>query len=127
MLNDNYQNSKYSDMVSIPLDVQGKNTIFSSWRFLFIFKLMEKRVPWDVHLKHKRDWKNALDTILEEGMQKGMEKGMQKGMEKGVEKGREEGREIRNREIAKNLKKSGVDLSVIAEATGLDIKEIEEI
>ena len=92
---------------------------------------MEKRVPWDVHLKHKRDWKNALDTILEEGMQKGMEKGMQKGMEKGMqkgmEKGREEGREIRNREIAKNLKKSGVDLSVIAEATGLDMKEIEEI
>jgi len=105
-----------------------------------VSKLSEEDMKtYEASLKYKRDWKNALDTILEEGMQKGMEKGIekgmekgmekgiQKGMEKGVEKGREEGREIRNREIAKNLKKSGVDLSVIAEATGLDIKEIEEI
>lgn len=33
---------------------------------------------YEASLKDKRDWKNALDTALEEGREKGMKEGMKK-------------------------------------------------
>ncbi len=41
--------------------------------------------------------------------------------------GHEEGRDERSYEIAKSLKRAGVDVQVIADATGLSIEEIEQL
>ncbi|MCP4149141.1 MAG: hypothetical protein GY757_15450, partial [bacterium] len=45
------------------------------------------------------------------------------GMKKGIKKGKEEGKE----EMARKLKNQGVDLEIIAQASGLSIKEIEAL
>ena len=47
--------------------------------------------------------------------------------EEGREEGREEGIKERNYAIAKNLKKSGLDIKFISENTGLSIEEIEKL
>ena len=56
-----------------------------------------------------------------------MENRYKRGLEEGREKGREEGRATEKREIAVNLKKSGIPIDVIAKNTGLTIEEIEEL
>ena len=60
---------------------------------------------------------------MEQGIAKGMEKGIAKGIEQGIAKGREEEQII----IAKNLKKSGLDIKFISENTGLSADEIEKL
>lgn len=99
----------------------------------------EEMKTYEASLKYKRDWKNALDTALDEGREKGRMEGMKEGMKEGIKEGMKEGRmegklegimEERNRrnlEIAKNLKKSGVTLEIIAESTGLTIEEIQKL
>ena len=49
------------------------------------------------------------------------------GIEKGIEKGKLEGIKERNYTIAKNLKKSGLDIKFISEITGLTLEEIEKL
>lgn len=76
----------------------------------------EERMKYDESIKVYRD---NLGTI-EYAEQKGMKKGLEKGLEEGLEEGREEGR----RETARNLKKLGVPIPVIMDATGLSAEEI---
>jgi predicted transposase/invertase (TIGR01784 family) len=38
-------------------------------------------------VKINRDWKNCMDTAIEEGLTKGMAEGLEKGLEKGLKKG----------------------------------------
>ena len=75
--------------------------------------------------------KNAINKGIQEGMEKGIEKGIQEGMEKGIEKGIQEGMEKGIEqgkiEIAKNLKKSGIDIKIISDNTGLSIEQIEKL
>ena len=51
----------------------------------------------------------------------------EEGMEKGMQKGREEGMEKREKEIALNLIKGGLDNLTISKATGMPIKQIEAL
>ena len=51
----------------------------------------------------------------------------EEGFEKGIEEGRLEGERDKSILIAKNLKKSGLDIKFISENTGLTIKEIEKL
>jgi predicted transposase/invertase (TIGR01784 family) len=44
-------------------------------------------------------------------------------VEKGIEKGKKEGK----LEMAKNLKRSGVDIDIIVKSSGLSKEEIEEL
>ena len=69
-----------------------------------------------------------------EGRKEGIEIGREEGIEIGVERGRAEGiarkdAEIAQikKEIARNLKASGVSLDIIAQSTGLSLEEIEEL
>jgi predicted transposase/invertase (TIGR01784 family) len=62
----------------------------------------------------------GMEKGLRKGRQEGMEKGVQKGMEKGIQKGRREGIEA----VAARLKKSGIAIDQIAEATGLSVEDI---
>ena len=49
------------------------------------------------------------------------------GLRTGVAQGREEGAAQEKREIAKNLKRAGIGINVIAENTGLTVEEIEKL
>ena len=54
-------------------------------------------------------------------------KGLDDGIKEGLEKGIKEGKQKEKLEIAKKLKKEGMNTELIAEITGLKIKEIAEI
>ena len=51
----------------------------------------------------------------------------EEGREEGLKEGREEGAREQKFEIARNFKEAGFDFKVIAENTGLTLKEIEKL
>ena len=55
------------------------------------------------------------------------QKGLNKGLEEGKEKGIKEGIQQKAIETAKNMLNKGLDIELISECTGLDIKEIEKL
>ena len=75
----------------------------------------EEREKYDESIKVYRD---NLVTI---------EYAEQKGKKEGKEEGRKEGREEERIEIARNLKKIGIDVAAIQKATGLTPDEIEKL
>lgn len=79
----------------------------------------EERIKYDESIKVYRD---NLATI-EYAEQKGMKEGLEKGRKEGLEKGRNEANEA----TARNLKKLGIPLPVIMDATGLSTEEIEKL
>ena len=70
-------------------------------------------------LKYYRDLKNSLDTAKEEGREEGREIGKAEGIE--------EGEKRKALEVAKNFKKDGIPLEIIAKNTGLSIEEIKAL
>ncbi|CAK8712912.1 Transposase [Candidatus Electrothrix aarhusensis] len=70
-------------------------------------------------LKYYRDLKNSIDTAFDEGKIEGRLEGEQLGIEKGIEQGKIE--------TARAMKSKGLDLSIIAEVTGLAVTEIEKL
>lgn len=95
----------------------------------------EEYDAYEESLKVYRDWKNTIDTAkrkamkegLEEGRAKGLEEGLAKGLAKGREEGVEEGMQQKAVEVARQLKKKGIPVNVIAECTGLGEEEIERL
>lgn len=51
----------------------------------------------------------------------------EEGIKEGIKKGKLEGEKNKSISIAKNLKKSGLDIKFISENTGLHIEEIEKL
>ncbi|GAB4124556.1 MAG: Rpn family recombination-promoting nuclease/putative transposase [Raineya sp.] len=90
--------------------------------------------------KYANDWKNVLDTTLQEGLEKGIEigieqgiqqgiekgiqQGIEKGLEQGIEQGIEQGKAEAMRELALKSIEKGLDDTTIQEITGLKINEI---
>ena len=70
---------------------------------------------YDVEEEQKRMEASAKESGYKDGLQEGKEIGVQ------------EGQNIEKREIAINLLKNNVDINIISKATGLSIKEIEEL
>jgi len=66
---------------------------------------------YELSLKDKRDWASAIETAVEEGREKGMEEGVKAGV----------------LEVARNLKRTGLDVALIAQTTGLTPEEIEKL
>ena len=71
--------------------------------------------------KHKYGW--DLWGAKQEGLEKGLEKGRLEGLEKGIAKGLEEGKV----EVAKKLKKMGLSLEYIQDATGFSAEMIKSL
>ena len=69
----------------------------------------------------------GIEKGIQEGIEKGIEKGIREGIEKGIEQGIEKGIEQNKIEIARNLKKSGIDIKIISDNTGLSIEQIEKL
>ena len=86
-------------------------------------------------LKVYRDWVNTIRTAEYKGHIKGHEEGVKEGLAKGLAKGREEGRKEGMEEgqkkeriaNARNFKRLGISMDVIAQATGLTKEEIERL
>ena len=62
-----------------------------------------------------------------QGKLEGIREGKLEGIKEGIIEGMERGIKERNYTIAKNLKKSGLDIKFISENTGLPIDEIEKL
>ena len=63
----------------------------------------------------------------EQGLAEGREQGLAEGRAEGMEEGLEKGRMETNIENARNLKKLGVAIDIISQATGLSKKDIETL
>ena len=79
-------------------------------------------------LKNFRDWYSVMSTQLkkgrEEGLKEGREEGLKEGLEKGLQEGLEKGRKEECFKNAKKMKQAGIAFDVIAQVTGLSIREI---
>ncbi|WP_455625081.1 Rpn family recombination-promoting nuclease/putative transposase [Parabacteroides sp.] len=75
----------------------------------------QQRAQYEAEWKMYNDYYNTIDFAVEKGRKKAMEEGMEKGMEKG------------KRSIALNLKKMGLSMEQISEATGLSFEEIKAL
>lgn len=71
----------------------------------------KERAEYEENLKIYRDWRNALEYAVEQGMKKGLE----------------EAERLRNLQIAANCKREGIDPHIISECTGISLEEIEEL
>ncbi|MBQ8889387.1 MAG: PD-(D/E)XK nuclease family transposase, partial [Bacteroidaceae bacterium] len=91
----------------------------------------EERWQYEEEWKNLSDYVNthayAMKTGHEAGLAEGMEKGLKEGLEKGLEKGLIEGEKKGKLEAACNLKKMGISVELISQATGLSIEEIENL
>ena len=97
-----------------------KNDAFK--RLLDVSKLEamtdHERAVYEENLKIYRDWRATLEYAVEEAEEKGLKKGLEKGKMEGLEK---------QRLIAANFKKQGINIETIAQCTGLSVKEIDEL
>lgn len=57
----------------------------------------------------------------------GIKKGIEQGIKQGLEQGVKQGTEKEKREIAKKMKKMGIDIKIIEEATSLNEEEIRKL
>ena len=85
----------------------------------------KERHAYDEHLNAVMIQNDVLNTAKMEGRMEGLVEGRAEGERKGLEKGRTEGRMVERLDNAKKLKELGVSSEIIAQATGLDIKEID--
>ena len=75
------------------------------------------------HLDNIVILRDNIYTEREEGRAEGIEEGLNKGLAKGKEEGAREA----NLNNARNLKKLGVAIEIISQATGLSKEEIEKL
>ena len=67
------------------------------------------------------------NSIRDEATKKGLKEGLEKGLERGIKQGLERGTEQSKNEIAKNMLKKGLDISLISEVTGLSNEQINNL
>ena len=71
--------------------------------------------------------REAYEDGEKSGFTMGEKSGFTKGETVGLTKGRSEGAAQEKREIAKNFKKAGIPMDLIAENTGLSVAEVEQL
>ena len=91
----------------------------------------EARMEYDKHEMWRMDYaatmRNAARKGMARGLAEGLEKGLAEGLAEGLEKGKTAGREEEKLQNARNLKRLGVPAETIAKATGLSLREIEQL
>lgn len=78
---------------------------------------------WDIISVEKTLYNSAERRGIKEGMKEGIKEGMKKGVKKGIKKGKDEEKIT----IASNLKKMGMDIDFIINATGLSKEEVKKL
>ena len=66
-------------------------------------------------------------SLMRDFKEEGKLEGIKEGIKEGIEKGKLEGIKENSYTIAKNLKKSGLDVKFISENTGLSLEEVEKL
>ena len=74
-------------------------------------------------MTYEEDQEKIYNSRMRAATEKGLEQGMRQGLEQGIEQGKREN----SIEIAKNLKKLGLELDKISTGTGLSIEKLDEI
>lgn len=87
----------------------------------------EERKAYLRHQENVRYQKSLLETKLIEGKLEGKLEGRAEGRAEGLAEGRAEGELETKRTIARNMKTTGVDITVISQCTGLSVDEIEKL
>jgi DNA repair protein RadC len=89
-----------------------------------LLSALEKSKKWvPPFQEEERIRKEALKI----GKEAGLKEGKKIGLEKGIEKGEKIGKERTAKEMAKKLKKKGIDIDIISETSGLSKEEIEKL
>ena len=113
---------------------------------LLVFMEVVIHLTEDESSREYEEWESALEqakeagrmyvSIMErkgiekgrtEGIQLGRTEGIQLGEARGIQRGRTEGIQLGRTETARNLLRMGLDLTQIAEATGLPLEEIQAL
>ena len=89
---------------------------------IFLQDKIERRA-YEQREKAIRDYYSYINAYKEEGLEEGIKQGIQQGKIEGKIEGIEETK-IAN---AINLLKLGIDISIIAKGTGLDIEKVNEL
>jgi predicted transposase/invertase (TIGR01784 family) len=89
----------------------------------------EERKAYEDSIKYYQDLKNSVDTArtegcLREGIELGKQAGRFEGMQEGMEKGTQLGIDREKREVAKRMLAKGLEASLVAELTGLNLKDV---
>lgn len=82
---------------------------------------------YDIDEAHKQDLEDAKETSYDEGRSIGIEEWKTIGIEEGKSIGIEEGKKQNQIETVKSMIKKDLSIEMIADCTGLTIKEIEQI
>ena len=82
---------------------------------------------YEESVKVYRDLLNVVDSAERKGMREGIKQGRAEGIEQGRAEGIEQGRAEERLSIAKGMRRLGIPVEVIAEATGLPLTEIERL
>ncbi len=121
-MNGNKPKTKFTEDIEKKVSMtKGDEDKRREYMLITSFEMDAKRVGREEGLE--KGIEKGIEKGLKEGLKKGIKKGINEGIKKGIKKGMEEG--ISN--TAKKLKKIGLEVEKISEATGLTIKEIEEL
>jgi DNA repair protein RadC len=120
----NYHNVQVLDHLII------NETEFTSFDELGLMDKLRKSKKWVV--MNMQEVKEDAQKIGEEigekkGYRKGKREGKKEGKQIGLEQGMEKGKKEEKNETAKNLLTMGIDIDIIAKATGLKKHEIEKL
>lgn len=87
----------------------------------------EERIKYDESIKVYRDNLVTMEFAEQKGRAEGLAEGLEKGLAKGLAKGKSEGLAEGRRSVAGQLKRMGMPVEAIHEATGLSADEINEL
>mgnify|MGYP004634549179 CR=1 FL=1 len=107
----------------LKLDCMTKDELSAYYRHLDNVVILRSNIQTERMEGRMEGREQGLAEGREQGLAEGRAEGRAEGMEKGLEKGRME----TNIENARNLKKLGVAIDIISQATGLSKKDIETL
>ncbi len=115
-------NNKYKDKINEIVQSQGGISVASS-----LLQNVSQDEKERAHFRSRRMWESDMENNMivmkERGLREGMQQGMQQGLQQGMQQGKSEGIAF----VASNMKRLGIPFSQIAEATGLEVAEIEKL
>ncbi len=89
----------------------------------FLSQDREARMRYEARQKFLHDEASLVDSAMAEGERRGVEAGFQKGIEQGIEQGKYQAQ----LDMARNMFSLGLDIEVIAKATGLSQEDIRSL
>lgn len=78
-----------------------------------------QKLSYEKNMITERDYYNIINTAKKDGIRAGLQQGLQQGLEEGRQEGKAE--------VAGTMKRMGLPVETIIQATGLSREEIERI